>query len=56
MCRKRRSAPMRTVSESKLRQLQMLQTGRYHFGSGILRLKGSLSSSYIVQDVLVSQR
>jgi hypothetical protein len=29
---------------------------RDHFGSGILRLRGSHSSSYVVQDVLVSQR
>ena len=42
--------------KSRLRQLQMLQTGRDHFGSGILRLRGSHSSSYVVQDVLVSQR
>ena len=52
MCRRRRSAPVRTVSESKHRQLQMLQTGRDHFGSGILRLRGSHSSSYVAQDVL----
>ena len=35
LCR-RRSAPVRTVSESRQRQLPMLQTGRDHFGSGIL--------------------
>ena len=54
LCRKRRSASVRTASESKLRQLQMLQTGRDHFGSEILRLRGSHSSSYVVQDVLIS--
>ena len=52
LCRRRRSAPVRTASESKLRQLQMLQTGRDLFGSGILRLRGSHSSSYVAQDVL----
>ena len=51
MCR-RRSALMRTESESRQRQLPMLQTGRDHFGSGILRLRGSHSSSYVTQDVL----
>ena len=56
LCRRRRSAPVRTASESKQRQLQMLQTGRVHSGSEILRLRGSHSSSYIAQDVLVSQR
>jgi len=54
--RRRRSAPMRTASESKLRQLQMLQTGRDHFGSGILKLRGSHSSSYVAQDVLRQHR
>src|SRR6185312_17424386 len=34
----------------------MQQTGRVRSGSGILRLRGSHSSSYIAQDVLVSQR
>ena len=52
LCRRRRSATERTASESKLRQLQMLQTGRDHFGSGILRFRGSHNSSYVVQDVL----
>ena len=52
LCRRRRSAPVRTASESKLRQLQMLQTGRDHFGSEILRLRGSHSSSYVTQDIL----
>jgi len=52
LCRRRRSAPVRTASESRQRQLQMLQTGRDHFGSGILRLKGSHNSSYVAQDVL----
>ena len=52
MYRRRRSAPVRSVSESKLRQLQMLQTGRVHSGSEILRLRGSHSSSYVAQDVL----
>ena len=54
MCRRRRSAPVRTASESKQRQLQMLQTGRVHSGSEILRLRGSHSSSYIAQDVHLS--
>ena len=52
MCRRRRSAPVRTASESKLRQLQMLQIGRDRSGSGILRFRGSHSSSYVAQDVL----
>ena len=52
MCRRRRSAPVRTARESRLRQLQMLQTGRDHFGSEILRLRGSHSSSYVAQDIL----
>ena len=56
LCRRRRSAPVRTASESRLRQLQMLQTGRDHFGSGILRLRGSHSSSYVAQDVLRQHR
>ena len=56
LCRRRRSAPVRTARESRVRQLQMLQTGRDHFGSGILRLRGSHSSSYVVLDILVSQR
>ena len=34
LCRRRRSALVRTASESKLRQLQMLQIGRVHSGSG----------------------
>ena len=34
----------------------MQQTGRVRSGSGILRLRGSHSSSYVAQDVLVSQR
>ena len=51
LCR-RRSAPVRTASESKLMQLQMLQIGRDHFGLEILRLRGSHSSSYVAQDVL----
>ena len=52
MCRRRRSAPERTASESKLRQLQMQPIGRDRSGSGILRFRGSHSSSYIAQDVL----
>ena len=36
--------------------MQMLQTGRDHFGSGILRLRGSHSSSYVAQDVLSQLR
>ena len=55
MCR-RRSALVRTESEREQRQLQMQQTGRVRTGSGILRLRGSHSSSYVAQDVLVSQR
>ena len=47
---------MRTESESMPRQLQMQQTDRVRFGLGILRLRGSHSSSYVAQDVLVSQR
>ena len=47
---------MRTESERGQRQLQMQRTGRVRFGSGILRLRGSHSSSYVAQDVLVSQR
>ena len=47
---------MRTESERGQRQLQMQQTGRVRSGSGILRLRGSHSSSYVAQDVLVSQR
>ena len=34
----------------------MQRTGRVRFGSRILRLRGSQSSSYVAQDVLVSQR
>ena len=34
----------------------MQQTGRVRSGSGILRLRGSRSNSYVAQDVLVSQR
>jgi hypothetical protein len=45
---------MRIASKSRLMQLQMLQTGRDHFRSEILRLRGSHNSSYVVQDVLVS--
>jgi len=56
LCRRRRSAPVRTASESKLRQLQMQPIGRDRSGSGILRFRGSHSSSYVIQDVLVSQR
>ena len=55
MCR-RRSALVRTESEREQRQLQMQQTGRVHSGSEILRLRGSHSSSYVAQDVLVCQR
>ena len=55
LCR-RRSALVRTESEREQRQLQMQQTGRVRSGSGILRLRGSHSSSYVAQDVLVSQR
>ena len=47
---------MRIVRESELRQLQMQRTDRVRFGSGILRLRGSHSSSYVSQDILVSQR
>ena len=47
---------MRTESESEQRQLQMQQIGRVRFGLGILRLRGSHSSSYVAQDVLISQR
>src|SRR6185437_7947136 len=54
--RRRRSAPVRTASESKQRQLQTQQTGRVHSGSGILRLRGSHSSSYVAQDVLKQLR
>src|SRR6185436_8578826 len=52
LCRKRRSAPVRTASESRLRQWQTQLTGRAHSGSGSLRLRGSHSSSYVAQDVL----
>ena len=38
--------------EREQRQLQMQQTGRVRSGPGILRLRGSHSSSYIAQDVL----
>ena len=55
LCR-RRSALVRTESEREQRQLQMQQTGRVHSGSEILRLKGSHSSSYVAQDVLISRR
>ena len=51
MCR-RRSALVRTESESEQRQLQMQQIGRVHSGSEILRLRGSHSNSYVAQDVL----
>ena len=54
--KRRRSAPVRTASESELRQLQMLQTGRVRSGSGILRLRGSHNSCYAAQGVLVSLR
>ena len=47
---------MRIVRESELRQLLMLRTGKGHFGSGILRLRGSHSSCYVAQGVLVSLR
>jgi len=47
---------VRTESEREQRQLQMQQTGRVHSGSWILRLTGSRSSTYVAQDVLVSQR
>ena len=47
---------MRTESESMPRQLQMQQTNRARFGSGILRPRGSHSSGYVAQGVLVSQR
>ena len=56
MLSRRRSALVRTESEREQRQLQMQQTGRVRFGSGILRLMGSHSSSYVAQDVPVSQR
>src|SRR6185369_12081551 len=52
LCRRRRSAPVRTASESRLRQWQTQLTGRARSGSGILRLRGSHSSSYDAQDVL----
>ena len=51
MCR-RRSALVRTESEREQRQLQMQRTGRVRSGSGIFRLRGSHSSSYVAQDVL----
>ena len=51
-----RSALVRIVRESELRKLQMLRIGRVRFGSGILRLRGSHNSSYVAQDILVSQR
>ena len=53
LCR-RRSALVRTECEREQRQLQMLLTGRVHFESGILRLRGRHRSSYVIQDVLVS--
>ena len=56
MCSKTRSAHVRTESEREQRQLQMQQIGRVRSGSGILRLSGSHSSSYVAQNVLVSQR
>jgi len=34
----------------------MQQIGRDSSGSGILRFRGSHSSSYVTQDILVSQR
>ena len=52
MCSKRRSAHVRTESEREQRQLQMQQIGRDRSGSGILRFRGSHSSSYVAQDVL----
>ena len=55
-CSRRKSAPVRTESESMPRQLQMQQTDRVRFGSGILRPWGSHSSGYVAQGVLVSQR
>ena len=51
-----RSALVRIVRESELRQSQMLRIGKVRYGSGILRLMGSHSSSYVAQDVPVSQR
>ena len=42
--------------ERELRQSQMLRIGKVHYGSVILRLKGSHSSCYVAQGVLVSQR
>ena len=47
---------MRIVSESELRQSQMLRIGRVRYKSGILRLRGSHSSCYVAQGILVSQR
>ena len=55
LCR-RRSALVRTESEREQRQLQMQQIGRVRSGSGILRLRGSHSSCYAAQGVLVSLR
>ena len=51
-----RSALVRIVRESELRQLQMQRTDRVRFGSGILRLTGSHNSGYVAQGVRVSQR
>ena len=51
-----RSALVRIVRESELRQLQMLRIGRVRFRLGILKLRGGHSSCYVAQGVLVSQR
>ena len=44
------------MRESELRQLQMQRIDMVHFGSGILRPRGSHSSGYVAQGVLISQR
>jgi len=56
LCSRERNALVRTERESVLRQLQMQWTGKDHFGSGILRLKGSHNSCYVAQGILVSLR
>ena len=53
---KGRSALVRIVRESELRQLQMQRTDRVRFGSGILRLRGSHSRCYAALGVHVSLR
>ena len=56
MCSRKRSALVRIVRESVLRQLPMQRIGRVRFGSGILRLRGRHNSGYVAQGILVSQR